>query len=106
MLARSALRNAPLKAATRHSVRKTTTVCTPVPLKQVQITSSVGHPMWNFANDCIQRAASTSATEAASSPFFLNVTAAAATVAAVGSIGWYYEAYGQTIYAMTPVEEG
>ncbi|EKG14999.1 Cytochrome c1 [Macrophomina phaseolina MS6] len=30
----------------------------------------------------------------------------AATVAAIGSIGWYYHLYGRNVHAMTPAEEG
>jgi ubiquinol-cytochrome c reductase cytochrome c1 subunit len=53
-----------------------------------------------------QRAASTSAGEAASSPFYLTLTAGLATAAAAGSTAWYYHLYGQEAFAMTPAEEG
>ncbi|KAJ5336678.1 uncharacterized protein N7506_004700 [Penicillium brevicompactum] len=52
------------------------------------------------------RAASTSAGEAASSPFYLTLTAGLATAAAAGSTAWYYHLYGQEAFAMTPAEEG
>ncbi|KAJ5542871.1 hypothetical protein N7535_005294 [Penicillium sp. DV-2018c] len=44
--------------------------------------------------------------EAASSPFYLTLTAALATAAAAGSTAWYYHLYGQEAFAMTPAEEG
>ncbi|CAP99509.1 cytochrome c1 [Penicillium rubens] len=53
------------------------------------------------------RASSTAAgAEAASSPFYLTLTAALATAAAAGSTAWYYHLYGQEAFAMTPAEEG
>jgi hypothetical protein len=60
-----------------------------------------------FANDFWQRASSTAAgPDAASSPFYLTLTASLATAAAAGSAAWYYHLYGQEAFAMTPAEEG
>ncbi|KAJ4518282.1 cytochrome c1 [Exophiala dermatitidis] len=77
MLATSAVRGTPLRAAARNIVRKTTT-----------------------------RAASSTSTEAVSSPFYLTAGASAATLATIGSIAWYYHLYGRDVFAMTPAEEG
>ncbi|OCT46795.1 hypothetical protein CLCR_02175 [Cladophialophora carrionii] len=77
MLATSAVRSTPLRAAARTIVRKTTT-----------------------------RAASSTSNEAASPPFWLTAGASTATVAAIGSVAWYYHLFGQDVYAMTPAEEG
>jgi len=56
----------------------------------------------------VKRAASSSssAAECASSPYKLTAAGAASTAIAAGSIAWYYHLYGQTVHAMTPVEEG
>lgn len=60
-----------------------------------------------FANESLQRASSTAAgADAASSPFYLTLTASLATAAAAGSAAWYYHLYGQEAFAMTPAEEG
>ncbi|KAI1767657.1 3-deoxy-7-phosphoheptulonate synthase [Hypoxylon sp. FL1150] len=40
------------------------------------------------------------------SPMKLNVTVAASTALAIGSVAWYYHLYGSTAHAMTPAEEG
>ncbi|CAL3961993.1 unnamed protein product [Diplocarpon coronariae] len=53
-----------------------------------------------------KRAASSSSSSIADSPFRMNVATAAATAVAAGSIGWYYHLYGTELQAMTPVEEG
>lgn len=55
---------------------------------------------------CQQRAASSSSSTASSSPFWLTAGSSAATVAAVGSVAWYYHLFGQEVFAMTPAEEG
>lgn len=77
MFATSAVRGAPLRVAARQIVQRTTT-----------------------------RNASSTASEAASSPFGLTATATAATIAAVGSAAWYYQVFGRDAFAMTPQEEG
>ncbi|KAG7009721.1 hypothetical protein G7Y79_00002g008360 [Physcia stellaris] len=82
MLARLVLRNSRLASNAKGAIRRTTARST---------TSSSSH----------------SATEAAASPFALNAAGVAASVLAVGSCAWYYHLFGQdTIYAMTPAEEG
>ncbi|KAL2154151.1 hypothetical protein VTH82DRAFT_2827 [Thermothelomyces myriococcoides] len=54
-----------------------------------------------------KRTASSSSSGASTeSPLRLNIAAAAATAAAVGSIAWYYHLYGPTADAATPAEEG
>lgn len=35
-----------------------------------------------------------------------NLAATAATVFAVGTVGWYFHLYGSEVHAMTPQEEG
>ncbi|EEH06411.1 cytochrome c1 [Histoplasma capsulatum G186AR] len=52
------------------------------------------------------RASSTSSGSRAESPFYLTLSASAATVTAVGAVAWYYHLYGQEAFAMTPAEEG
>lgn len=78
MLARSILHSVPSRAIARQTFRQTTT----------------------------RASSSTSGAEAASSPFYLTLTAAAATLATIGSTAWYYHLYGQEAFAMTPAEEG
>jgi len=53
-----------------------------------------------------KRAASSSSSSTAESPFKLTVGASVATAIAAGSVAWYYHLYGPTVHAMTPVEEG
>ncbi|THV47379.1 hypothetical protein BGAL_0314g00100 [Botrytis galanthina] len=60
----------------------------------------------NNAINATKRAASTSTSAEAASPFGINMAAGAATAAAAGSLAWYYHLYGQPLNAMTPVEEG
>ncbi|KAK2754225.1 cytochrome c1 [Arachnomyces sp. PD_36] len=78
MLARSVLRGAPSRVVSRQTLRRTTT----------------------------RASSSSSGPEQASSPFYLTLTASAATAVAAGSIAWYYHLYGQEAFAMTPAEEG
>jgi ubiquinol-cytochrome c reductase cytochrome c1 subunit len=54
----------------------------------------------------LQRAASSTSSADAVSPFRLTMAGCAATAVAAGSIAWYYHLYGQEVFAMTPVEEG
>ena len=57
----------------------------------------------------LQRASSsTSGSQATkpASPFYLTLTASAATAVSIGSIAWYYHLYGQEAFAATPAEEG
>ncbi|KAL3417912.1 cytochrome C1 family protein [Phlyctema vagabunda] len=60
----------------------------------------------NGAVNISKRAASTSTSEAAASPFRLNMAGGAATAVALGTAAWYYHLYGPVAHAMTPAEEG
>ncbi|WEW61377.1 cytochrome c1 [Emydomyces testavorans] len=77
MLTRSVLRSVPSKAFSRQSFRQTTT-----------------------------RSSSSKASSASESPFYLTLTASAATAATIGAAAWYYHLYGPELLAMTPAEEG
>lgn len=77
MLARSAFRNLPSGAFARQSFRQSTT-----------------------------RSASSKSGSTSESPFYLTLTASAATAVTIGAAGWYYHLYGPEAFAMTPAEEG
>ena len=47
-----------------------------------------------------------SSSERQSSPAALTATGIAATAATLGSVAWYYYAFGNELHAMTPAEEG
>ncbi|KGQ01115.1 cytochrome c1, heme protein, mitochondrial [Paracoccidioides lutzii Pb01] len=76
MFARSVARNVPAKAISRQTFRQT------------------------------MRDSSTTSGSRVESPFYLTLSASAATVTAVGAVAWYYHLYGQEAFAMTPAEEG
>ncbi|KAI9931452.1 cytochrome c1 [Aspergillus wentii] len=76
MLARTVLRSVPSRGIARQSLNKTSK----------------------------RASSSTAGAESASSPFYLTLTASAATAVAVGST--YYHFYGQEAFASTPAEEG
>lgn len=63
-------------------------------------------PSRNVTSNFTKRYASTSsdAAEQASRPS--NVKLTVATAAAVGSIAWYFHAFGKDVFALTPAEEG
>ncbi|KGM91543.1 cytochrome c1, heme protein, mitochondrial [Paracoccidioides brasiliensis Pb18] len=71
-----------------------------------------GHPPQSFQNtsltaiDCPARDSSTTSGSRVESPFYLTLSASAATVTAVGAVAWYYHLYGEEAFAMTPAEEG
>ncbi|KAK4690563.1 ubiquinol-cytochrome c reductase cytochrome c1 subunit, partial [Lecanoromycetidae sp. Uapishka_2] len=58
------------------------------------------------ATRSINSSSSNAASEAIASPIRLTAAGSAATALAVGSMAWYYHLYGETLYAMTPQEEG
>ncbi|KAI0844002.1 3-deoxy-7-phosphoheptulonate synthase [Daldinia vernicosa] len=68
-------------------------------------TESVLATLANAVKERRKRSISTSGA-GAESPLKLNVTAAASTALAIGSVAWYYHLYGSTAHAMTPAEEG
>lgn len=108
MLGRSILR-ASNRAIARQSLGKSTVRLPPIDLYgRGQSFSPTCIGFWKGSVVNIhQRASSTAAgAEAASSPFYLTVTAALATAAAAGSTAWYFHLYGQEAFAMTPAEEG
>ena len=102
MLARQALRSARLAGNAKTTVGRTTAVS---PVRNGPKTRR-----WKLTTYTIQRASTSSATEAASeissTPFRLTLAGSAATAVAVGSLAWYYHLFGQDVYAMTPAEEG
>ncbi|KAF2280733.1 cytochrome c1, mitochondrial precursor [Westerdykella ornata] len=69
---------------------------------------SVGAAARNAASRTPSRSASTSSStaEEAASSWKTNALPVGATMAAIGSVAWYYHLYGRNVDAMTPAEEG
>ncbi|KAI1906929.1 cytochrome c1 [Ophidiomyces ophidiicola] len=53
-----------------------------------------------------ERSSSSKASSVSETPFYLTLTASAATAATIGAAAWYYHLYGPELHAMTPAEEG
>lgn len=97
MLSRAALRTARAAGSAKPALQGA----------KVAFSPGVEELVFESLTNSQQRSASSAAAEVGSaSPRNLNIHAGIASVAAVGSIAWYYHLYGQELHAMTPAEEG
>ncbi|TKA59873.1 Cytochrome c1, heme protein, mitochondrial [Cryomyces minteri] len=63
-------------------------------------------PARTAAGKTATRSVSSSSSSESASQWKNTIAGSAATVAAIGSIAWYYHLYGRSVHAMTPAEEG
>ncbi|MCJ1344206.1 cytochrome c1 [Peltigera leucophlebia] len=75
-------------------------------LRSTRLASQRRNPLGRQSIRSSTSSASNATSDAASSPARLTAAGTVATIVAIGSVAWYYHLFGQTLYAMTPVEEG